>query len=689
MKSFDIQQQLASILATTNDAIIITDVDGLISSWNSGAETMFGYRPEEMLGQTSARLLPGDCLEQEAQWSAQIAIGETPAPVRTLRLHKDGHTINISATTCAIKDQQGNLGLAIIARDISHEVELELQARRFQALIMDCDDAIISKTTNGLVTSWNRGAEQIFGYSAIEMIGQPMLKLFPADRADEEDFILTEISQGRRVDHFHTQRLSKYGQLIDVAVTLSPIKDADGKIVGVSKIARDISHQVRASEALRRRSQSDGLTGLLTRRSFVEQLANEIDQCQITNAGFALLYIDLDKFKNINDKLGHDFGDLVIKHVAQQLINTLRKEDLIGRIGGDEFLVLLPSVTNRHDASHIAAKIIKVLHQPFEVNNVSVIISASAGISLFPAHGKSAKDLIAYADYALYESKRTGRNTYRLYDTYMQTTISRNQQIAKDLPLAIQGQQLHLVYQPIVALASGKVAKSEALIRWRHPELGLVSPAEFIPVAEENGVICDIGEWVFESAVATLTEWTKRFGKDFQISINKSPVQFRAEDQAPLRWSKYLQNQGLSCKNLIVEITENSLMANAGVTGKKLRDFAHLGIEIAIDDFGTGYSSLAYINRFNLDYIKIDRTFIRRIETHTNDFVVCEGIILLAHKLGLKVVAEGVETEQQHRMLQDIGCDYGQGYWYSKPLAPAEFEAFYFSDNTRKLYAEP
>ncbi|WP_462160023.1 sensor domain-containing protein [Pseudoalteromonas sp. GB56] len=666
---------LNAIVTSSDDAIISKTLDGVVTSWNEGAQKMFGYEADEMLGQSILKLFPVDKKNEEKYLIDKIVRGKNVDNFQTVRLRKDGSKVPIDVSLSPIKDEQGVIiGVSKIARDISKRLQLEQKTKYFQAIVDSSDDAIISRDVNGLITSWNKGAEVLFGYSAEQMIGNDMNAFIPEQCRGEEEFIFNQIENGNQVDHYVTQRVNRHGQILNVSLSVSPIKDVDGDVVGISSIFHDVTAQYEAENTLKMLGEIDILTQLLNRKALVQKLQEEIRQCK-GGLGLGLIYLDLDRFKDINDKQGHEYGDAVLCHIADVVADIVYEKGVIGRIGSDEFLILLPRC-DVDAVEKIAQTILHELHKPFEIKDVMNVISGSIGIAMYPAHGMDHKTLITNADYALVQSKQVGRNAYTVYNKELANVLSRNQQISVELPKAIVTGQLFMNYQPIVDLKTEEVFKAEALIRWNHPQLGFVSPAEFIPVAEENGSINDIGKWVFDEVTAELVKWTKKYNRDFKVSINKSPVQFHTDDHAPQIWSDQLENVGLRCENVVVEITEGSLMKSTSVSEGKLRGFSGLGFELAIDDFGTGYSSLAYINKFHIDYIKIDRSFVSKIETHPDQLNICEGIILLAHKLGLKVIAEGIETEAQHRLLKEMECDYGQGYWYCRPVSAQAFEEF-------------
>jgi diguanylate cyclase (GGDEF)-like protein/PAS domain S-box-containing protein len=438
----------------------------------------------------------------------------------------------------------------------------------------------------------------------------------------------------------------------------------------------DISERKQAEETIQRQANFDPLTQLPNRRLFLDRLAQEINKSRRADLSLALLLIDLDAFKEVNDTLGHDVGDILLQEAAQRIRGCIRDADTVARLGGDEFTVILTELSDRSHVEDIAQKIIGKLAEPFQLGNEVTYISASIGITLYPTDASDIDTLMKHADQAMYSAKKQGRNRFSHFTPLLQEAAQARLQLSKDLREAISDRQFATHFQPIIDLATGHIHKAEALLRWQHPVRGQVNPMEFIVLAEETGLINEIGDWVFRESARWAKQWSTQFGQDFRVSINMSPVQFRMESRVNAEaWLSHFRELGFSGENLIVEITEGLLLnAHTDVIDKlfMLRD---AGIQIAIDDFGTGYSSLSYLKQFPIDYLKIDRSFVRDLETDPNDMALSKAIIVMAHELGLKVVAEGVETEGQRNLLSAAGCDYAQGNLYAKPLPPAQFEA--------------
>lgn len=438
-------------------------------------------------------------------------------------------------------------------------------------------------------------------------------------------------------------------------------------------ILRDISKQKEAEDLIWHQANFDSLTGLPNRRMFRDRLEQEIKKADRTGLTLAMLFLDLDHFKEVNDTLGHDTGDQLLKEASARLKQCTRITDTVARLGGDEFVMLLSEIADTNSLERIAKEVLISLAKPFEIANETIYISASIGITLYPIDAHEFDDLLKHADQAMYAAKAEGRNRFSYFTPSMQAAAQSRMRLANDLRRAITRNEFKLVFQPIIEASTGVVRKAEALIRWHHPVNGLISPAEFIPVAEETGIIIEIGEWVFHEAVKQLLEWRATLHPEFQISINKSPVQFKTNHSS---WVDYMHSHDLAPSSLVVEITEGLLLDAADSVNSQLLAFKDAGIQVAIDDFGTGYSSLSYLKRYDIDYIKIDQSFVKTLSSDTSELAICEAIILMAHKLEMKVIAEGVETKEQYELLSDAGCDFVQGYYFSKPISPQEFEKF-------------
>jgi len=429
-----------------------------------------------------------------------------------------------------------------------------------------------------------------------------------------------------------------------------------------------------SQEIIEKQSEIDFLTGLGNRRQFYKNIntLTKSTNSEESNSPFTLICLDLDLFKEVNDRLGHAIGDLLLIEVAKR-ISICDTQGLASRIGGDEFMVILPNVTDKTIIEKVVKCIQTNLSRSFNINGNSINITSSIGITRYPSDAKMIEQLVINGDQAMYASKKKGRNCYSYFDKKMHTEAQYKSSLTNDLRTALSKQQFTLNYQPIINLNDNSITKAEALIRWNHPARGLVSPAEFIPLAEESGLINEIGDWVFKTAIEQTSKIQKNLDSTFQMTINTSPIQYRKGGVNVLSWSDYLRSHDLSGRNIIVEITEGVLMEARDSVIKRLFQLRDLNVGVAIDDFGTGYSSLSYLKKFDIDYLKIDQSFVNSLTVGSDDVVLIQAIIVMAHQLGIKVVAEGIETKIQKDILIEAGCDYGQGFYFSKPLNETEF----------------
>jgi diguanylate cyclase (GGDEF)-like protein len=415
----------------------------------------------------------------------------------------------------------------------------------------------------------------------------------------------------------------------------------------------------------------DVLTGLPNRNLLHDRLEQAINKAYRYKSSLALLLIDLDQFKKVNDTLGHHAGDLLLVEAAQRIGRCLRETDTVARFGGDEFIVIQPEIGGNPHIELVAQNIILELNKPFTLGNNIVYSSASIGIAAYPDDATNIESLLKHVDQAMYVAKVEGRNRFGYFTESMQQEVRAKLAMTKDLRKALSRNQFQLYYQPIVELCSGKIIKAEALLRWKHPVRGMVSPSDFIPLAEETGLIHEIGEWVFQEALNKVKQWHNQFGLIIQVSVNKSPVQFEQINKP--NWLEQIKELNLPGNGITVEITEGLLLRGSSKINQQLLEFRNGGIEVSIDDFGTGFSALSYLKRFDIDYLKIDRSFIKDLELDGHDKALTEAIIVMAHKLGIKTIAEGVETEGQLSLLKSFGCDYVQGFLYSPAVPAAEF----------------
>ena len=453
-------------------------------------------------------------------------------------------------------------------------------------------------------------------------------------------------------------------------------RDADGRPLRMIGTFTDISSRKEAEALIRHQALYDTLTGLPNRRMLRDRLEQEIKKSKRDQEQLAILFIDLDHFKEVNDTLGHDRGDLLLVEAGRRIQACVRASDTVARMGGDEFTVVLAELPSSSHLEGILQKMLHALGAVFELGREQVFVSASIGITMYPTDATEIEDLFKNADQALYVAKGAGRNRFSFFTPALQEAALTRVRLANDLRTAVVEHQFHVVYQPIVELATGSIRKAEALLRWTHPTRGLVSPAAFIPIAESSGLIVEIGSWVFRQAAQQVHAWRETLANDFQISVNKSPVQFHHTGAKGTNWANYLSARGLPGDSIVVEITEGLLLDTSANVASTMLALRTAGIRVSLDDFGTGYSSLSYLQKFEIDFVKIDQSFVRHLVPDSTDLALCKAIIAMAHALGMRVIAEGVETEQQRDLLAAAGCDYAQGFFYAKPMPAVEFEVF-------------
>jgi diguanylate cyclase (GGDEF)-like protein/PAS domain S-box-containing protein len=534
-------------------------------------------------------------------------------------------------------------------------------------------DPVIVCDSEGRIRFTNEAASTVFGYGRGELAGAPIERLAEPSVGSSVRALVAAGGVVRDAEMvFRAQR----GEEIDVEVSLSPLADDHQATVGAVLIARDVRARKRAERQIAYQACHDALTGLPNRTLFYDRLIQELARARRHDGRrLAVLFLDLDQFKVVNDTLGHAAGDRLLIEIAGRLRQTVRESDTVARIGGDEFTFLLPGIDRAEDAARTAQKILEAVSRPLEIDGHRLYVTTSIGISLYPADGEEAEALLSSADIAMYRAKDLGRNGFQLSNPAMNAKSVARLTLERDLRMAIERGEFTLVYQPQADVVSGRTVGVEALVRWNHPQRGLVLPGEFIAIAEETRLILPLGEWVLRTACEQARRWQAGGGPPLRVAVNLSALQFRQRDLAGTVQT-ILGESGIAPGSLVIEITESAAMLDAELTIDVLSELREMGLRIAIDDFGTGHASLAYLKQFPIDTLKIDRSFVSDMEASREGAAIVTAIIGLAHGLGLEVLAEGVESESQLCRLAACGCDEYQGFLISTPLAPAIVPGF-------------
>ncbi len=675
----------ATLESASNVGIQWYDAAGRVKYWNRASEIIYGWTAAEALGRTLDQLIfsRAECAGFTADLEKIAKSAEVCGPFEMKTRNRDGDIRWIEATVFSIPGESHDELIFVridvdITRRKQAEQELQISATAFEAqegmMICDADNVILKV---------NPAFTRITGYKAEEVVG-------------ERPNIL---SSGRHNARFYADMWSaihqtgiwkgeiwnrrKSGEIYPEFLNISAVRDGAGGVINYVCSFSDITQQKAAEEEINTLNFYDPLTQLPNRRLLQERIRLAM-AASVRRARYgALLFIDLDDFKSLNDTLGHDVGDLLLKQVAQRLLSSVRDGDTVARLGGDEFVVMLEELSAKEieaaeQAEISGAKILARLNQPYQLGEQEYISTPSIGASLFLGHQKSTDELMRQADIAMYQAKSSGRNAMRFFDPKMQEAINARVSLEGEMRRALEKRQFELYYQ-IQVDDKGRSLGAEALIRWAHPEMGMVSPAQFIPMAEETGLIIPIGLWVLESACAQLKRWAACAAtRELVLSINVSALQFRQDDFAAQVVSAAARH-GISPAQLKLELTESVLQDSIEKTIVTMNELNETGVRFSLDDFGTGYSSLQYLKRLPLDQLKIDQSFVRDIASDPSDKAIVGTIITMAHSLNLDVIAEGVETEEQRRLLLEMGCLHYQGYLFGRPVPIAQFDELFVS----------
>jgi diguanylate cyclase (GGDEF)-like protein/PAS domain S-box-containing protein len=671
-----------AMLESALDCVITMDHEGRIMEFNTAAERTFGYERNDAIGQELAELIiPPSLRERHREGLRRLAEGGGQSSILGKRLEltgmrADGSEFPVEITVTGVELPGRPAMFTGFVRDITERKRAEEANRRLGDIVESSDDSIISCSIDGTILSWNTGATRLYGYTAEEIFGKDASILVPPDRPDELPEILRRLSRGERIEHFETVRMRKDGSRAHVSLTISPIRDPSGEVIACSAIGRDITERKRAEEEIAFLAYHDRLTGLPNRAMFEEIAAMAMARARRHDLAIAVLYLDLDNFKLVNDSLGHAAGDELLRQVGERIRNASRQTDLVARLGGDEFLVLLPDLSPtavgespesaQMAAEAVAGRIRDALRLPFQIAEAELYASTSIGISIFPIDAEDSRTLLKNADAAMYQSKKAGPAGYVFFGSANAGTETKLALVTR-LRKAVEHRHWVLHYQPVVDLLDGDMVGVEALLRWNDPDRGLIAPGEFIPLAEEMGMIEPIGEWLYKEIFRQSLEWSNE-GIELGIGFNLSPRQLWHPEFAE-RLVERVASSGVDPSRLLIEITETAAMADADRTLQILSSLRSSGFRFAIDDFGTGFSSLSRLRDLPVDVLKIDASFVQHVPEYESAATLVRAIIQLAQSLGKTPVAEGIETEAQLRFLIEEGCAVGQGFLFGRPIA--------------------
>jgi diguanylate cyclase (GGDEF)-like protein/PAS domain S-box-containing protein len=662
-------------LITDNLPVLIgyVDRDQRLTFANRAYESVYEVAREEIAGRTVVELLDPLAYNQSKRYIATALDG--------MPVHFERETMRRNQRCCEavhyIPERVANgavLGFVVMVENITERKRGE-ESRLLASLVYEnTSEGMLILELDGAIVTVNPSFSHLSGLSLNDVAGKHLSDL-ASDRHGKAFFdqihgsiAMTGQWQGE-IWNRH-----KNGDDYLIAITLNTVFNQAGEPVRRVALFSDITKKKATEELVWKQANFDALTGLPNRRLFHERLRLEMKKSDRTKIPMAVVFIDLDRFKEVNDTLGHAQGDMLLKEAALRLNLSVRATDTVARLGGDEFTVILGEVADPTDVARIADEILKRLTEPFALGDDRACISASIGITLYPDDGTTVDVLLKNADQAMYSAKYQGRNRFNYFAPAMQEASKARTVLTGELHDALANDELRVVYQTIVSLETGEIQKAEALARWQHPTRGLLSAQQFMAIAEASGMIVAIGDLVFRQAARLVKRLQEVAGGEFQLCVNKSSLQFRTDGTQYQDWLNQLDELGLSGSCIIVEVTESLVQHAGNLVTDKLLAFRDAGMQVALDDFGTGYCSLSFLKRLDIDYLKINPTFVSNLTPGSDEVTLCEAVILMAHKLGMKVIAEGIETKQQLELLTHAGCDFGQGFLFSRPVSAEELE---------------
>jgi len=666
-----------SIPGVVYQRVVTPDGDIRYTYISEGARDLFGVSPEEILKDPNALFdiftpeYHATFRERLLTAAKELKMWDVEASIVT----REGQLKYTHAIARPSLQEDGSVVFDGVILDATRIRKAEIMVQHLGRILdRSSNEVYVFKSDDFKFVQVNQSALDNLNFTHEELMSMTPMELATDFGDDLLSRFLEQLRSGKQNEiSFETTHRRKDGTGYPVDVTLQ-ISHEQSPPCFVA-IVQDISERKRAEDHIRRQASFDALTGLPNRTVFFDHMTMAIASAFRNGKSFAVLFVDLDRFKDVNDSLGHIVGDELLKIVGKRLKSSIRKIDTVARFGGDEFTIILPEISHDHDAAVISEKVLERLSAPFTIEDQELFVGASIGITIYPNDAKDEITLLRNADMAMYRAKEEGRNTYRFFSPEMSAKVTRRMQMEVELRRALEGDEMFLVYQPIIDISSNQVTGMEALLRWNHPQRGLIQPDEFIPLAEETGLIGPIGEWVLGTACKQANDWLNEGLPALKLSVNVSSQQLK-HGLSGETIARQLAETSLPPESLTLEITESLVMADTGEATAWLAAIQEIGVSLSIDDFGTGFSSLSYLKRIPADFVKIDRSFITGLRKNSEDEALVKAIISLAHAMGFQVVAEGVETAEQLEFIKPLNCGYVQGFYYSHALTKVEFEEF-------------
>jgi diguanylate cyclase (GGDEF)-like protein/PAS domain S-box-containing protein len=698
-RSRDNELRLITAAESSADSVIlydnVYDSIGEISDFkfiflNGNAERMIGMHRDAVLGKNLYDVFPAMRFSHLFEKHLRVAETGEPALIEATSsiFHAEGGPGRYQIQVVQLSNGIATTITDVTAR-VQHKEDLKRALNFNKSIIASSPFSIIVTDKAGIITSVNPAAEKILWYEESELLGRNTIELHDPEELRQRAVDLstqfdTQVSPDHQVFRLAPERgliderewtfIRKDSSRVPVQLVITALRDSNEAITGYLGISYDLTERKRAEEYIYHVAHHDHLTGLPTRTLLRDRLEVAIERARRTQDILAVMMVDLDNFKRVNDSLGHQAGDTVLCEISKRLKACVRKSDTVGRMGGDEFVVLLPDLRSDQDAMEICQKLLTSVAQPIRIGKHEIIVTASIGIGLYPGCD-DVDSLFKNADFAMYRVKNSGRNGSQVYTPGIAMQGLQQLQMESALRNALEAEEFEILYQPQISFTDGRILGVESLLRWNSSEFGVVGPNTFIPLAEETGLIVSIGEWVLLQSCKEMAALQRKLGVEFSVAVNISPRQFQQKD-FPATIEHALKISGLKPEQLELEITEHLLMVDSEESLEIMQRVRKLGVRFAIDDFGTGFSNMGYITRFAVDRIKIDRSFISRCDTDENSRAVTAAIIALAHSLQIEVIAEGVESEHHVQMLRQMSCDQAQGYFYSRPIKLPDLQNF-------------